>query len=681
MRGLIRASMMNPWAVTVFALTIALLGGISTVLIPIDILPVFKSPAVQILTFYSGMSPREVEPDLTNQEERWTDMAAGIRQQESRSILGVSIVRNYFYPEVTEGEALASVLSWSQAVLPHLPPGTLPPSVIPFDPTSTTPACLVALNSPDADEKTLYDIGRFEVRNRIMTIRGAVSPVVFGGKLRAVQVYLDRQRMQARNLSPVDVMRAMELSNLFLPTGELIVGDMDYFLESNAMFKRVPDMGQIPLRTEHGNRAFVGDVAQPTDDAMIQTTIVRVDGRKQVYIPVMRQKGASTLRVIDQLRDRLREIESMLTRPCHLELIMDQSVYVRQSIKSLATEGVLGSILCSLTILLFLGRWRMTAIAIMTIPLSVLSAVIFLNLSQQTINVMTLSGLTLAIGPMVDSAIICLENTDRHLEQGLPPDVSALKGASEVALPELVSSLSTLLVLMPLALMPGMSSFLFLPMTLSVTFAMTTAYILSRTLVPTCAAAWLKPKGETEGQGAHRRRSWIGRAFDKWQRWIDDGIQEYGKLLDRVLVHRWPTVIVAYVLLAVVLLFLTLPIRREFFPQADAGAFEIYVRAPSGTRLRVTNERIAEVEAFIKQQIPPKALKILVSEIGVTPDWSSAYTPNAGKMDTVVRVQLTEERDKGSYEYADQLRKAFALEKRFHDLEFSFNAGGLIRGA
>jgi multidrug efflux pump subunit AcrB len=678
MRGLIRASMMNPWAVTVFALTILLLGTISTFLIPIDILPVFKSPAVQVLTFYSGMPPREVEPDITNQEERWTDMAAGIRQQESRSILGVSIVRNYFYPEVTEGEALSSVLSWSQAVLPHLPPGTLPPSVMPFDPTSTVPACLVALNSPDADEKTLYDIGRFEVRNRIMTIRGAVSPVVFGGKLRAVQVYLDRQRMQARNLAPLDVLRAVELSNLFLPTGELIVGDMDYFLESNAMFKRVPEMRQIPLRTEHGNRAFVGDVAEPSDDAMIQTTIVRVDGRKQVYIPVMRQKGASTLRVIDQLRAKLPAIESVLTRPCHLELIMDQSVYVRQSIKSLATEGILGSVLCSLTILLFLGRWRMTAIAVLTIPLSVLSAIIFLYLSDQTINVMTLSGLTLAIGPMVDSAIICLENTDRHLEQGLPSDVSALKGASEVALPELVSSLSTLMVLTPLAVLPGMTSFLFLPLSLSVTFAMVTAYILSRTLIPTCAAAWLEPKEE---QSRRTRRGWIGRAFERWQRWVDQGIQQYSKLLDWVLDHRGPTVIVAFGSLALILLFLTRPIRREFFPQADAGSFEMYVRAPSGTRLRVTHERIAAVEDFIKQQILPKDLKLIVSEVGVTPDWSSAYTPNAGKMDTVVRVQLTEERRKGSYEYADQLRRAFAGAKRFHDLEVAFNAGGMIRGA
>jgi multidrug efflux pump subunit AcrB len=495
-----------------------------------------------------------------------------------------------------------------------------------------------------------------------------------------VQVYLDRQRMQARNLSPVDVMRAVELSNLFLPTGELIVGDTDYFLESNAMFKRVSDMAQIPLRTEHGNRAFVGDVAQPTDDAMIQTTIVRVDGRKQVYIPVMRQKGASTLRVIDQLRDRLHDIESVLTRPCHLELIMDQSVYVRQSIKSLATEGILGSVLCSLTILLFLGQWRMTAIAIMTIPLSILSAVIFLYLTNQTINVMTLSGLTLAIGPMVDSAIICLENTDRHLEVGLPSDVAALKGASEVALPELVSSLCTFLVLTPLAVMPGMTSFLFGPLAMSVVFAMTTAYILSRSLIPTCAAAWLKPKHEHD-RGEHQQRGLIGRAFDRWQRFIEDGIKAYGRSLDWVLDHAVLTVVVAYGILLLVLVVLTPPLRREFFPQADAGAFEMYVRAPSGTRLRVTNERIAEVEGFIKQQIPPKDLKLLVSEIGVTPDWSSAYTPNAGKMDTVIRVQLTEERQKGSYEYADQLRQAFAGEKRFHDLEFAFNAGGLIRGA
>ena len=557
MRGLIRASMMNPWAVTVFSLTIVLLGTISLYLIPIDILPTFKSPAVQVLTFYSGMPPKDVEMDITDRMERWTDMAAGLANQESRSILGASIVRNYFQPDTSEGEALSSVLSWSQSVISYLPPGTLPPVVMPFDPTTTTPACLVALNGEGLDEKTLYDIGRYEVRSRIMTIPGAVSPVVFGGKIRAVQVYMDRQKMQARNMSPLDVMKAVDVSNIFLPTGELIIGDMDYFLDSNSMFKEVGRMAEIPLRTEHGNRAFVGDVATPTDDAMIQTTIVRVDGRKQAYIPVMRQKGASTLRVIDDLKAMIPTIESELSKsrtprsdhgPVGLRAPVDLS---------LATEGMLGAGLCSLTILLFLGRWQMTGIAVMTIPLSVLSAMIFLNLAGQTINVMTLSGLSLAIGPMVDSAIICLENTDRYLEEGLPSDVSALKGASEVALPELVSSLCTLLVLMPLAVMPGMTSFLFGPLAMAVAAAMATAYILSRTLIPTCAAAWLKPK-EIIPDSEQAQRGLIGRAFDRWQRTIDRFIDGYGKMLDWVLDRRWPTVIFAY---ATLLLVLALPHR------------------------------------------------------------------------------------------------------------------------
>ncbi len=356
---------------------------------------------------------------------------------------------------------------------------------------------------------------------------------------------------------------------------------------------------------------------------------------------------------------------------------MDQSVFVRQSISSLATEGLLGAALCSLTILLFLERVRMTAIAVMTIPLSVLSAIAALYVCGQSINVMTLSGLALAIGPMVDSAIICLENTDRHLERDASIRTASLEGASEVALPELVSSLSTLLVLSPLALMPGMGSFLFRPMALAVTFAMITAYVLSRTLIPTCAVAWLKPNEPKDTEN-----HWmITRAFARWQGWIDEYIKLYGKALDSVLEHRVLTVIIAYGALALILLFLTMSLRREFFPSADAGAFEIFCRAPSGTRRAVTNDWVAAVEDFIRDQIPRKALRLIVSEIGVTPDWSSAYTQNAGKMDATIRIQLTEERAKGSYEYADQLRRAFASEPKFHDLEFAFNTGGLIRGA
>ena len=687
MRGLIRAALMNPWAVTVFALAILLLGGISVWSIPVDILPVFKSPAVQVLTFYGGMPPRDVERDLTNRIERWTDIASGIKRQESRSILGVSVVRNYFFSDIDQGQALSSVLSLAQSVVPNLPPGTLPPIVMPFDPTGTTPICLVALNgaSQGYGETVLYDVGRYEVRNKVMEVRGAVSPVVFGGKIRAIQVYLDRERMLARDLAPLDVMNAVADSNVFLPTGEAIIGDRDYFLNSNALFEKVEDMGNIPLRTEHGNRAYVRDVGTPTDSAMIQTTIVRVEGKKQVYVPVMRQVGASTLTVIDQIKGKIKDIQAQLSKPgIVLEVIMDQSVYVRKSISSLAVEGVLGALLCSLVILLFLGRWRMTMIAVMTIPLSILSAIGLLYAFGQTINVMTLSGLAMAIGPLVDSAIISLENTDRHLERGTPLMRAALEGPSEVALPELVASLSTLMVLSPLALMPGSGSFLFRPLTLAVAFAMGTAYILSRTFVPARAAGWLKAETDREQNRDESNRdsegNFVTRAFARWQEIIASGIAWYGRRLDWVLAHQVIVLVVAYAALALSLLLL-FPVRREFFPEVDAGSFEMYVRAPSGTKLEATNAKIAKVEDFIREQIPKSDLKLIVSEIGVTPDISAAYTDNQAKMDAVVRVQLTEERAKGSYEYADVLRKAFAREDEFADLEVAFNAGGLIRGA
>ncbi|MHC5540942.1 efflux RND transporter permease subunit, partial [Singulisphaera rosea] len=437
MNGLIRASLKNPYAVTVMCLTLAMLGGVSMTLIPIDILPVFKSPAVQVLTFYSGMPAANVEKDISNRMERWVGQASGMSMQESRSIIGASIVRDYFQSDADPNGALTQVNSLALAAVPDLPPGCLPPVVMPFDPTSTTPVCIVAVDSPDGsqNESILYDVGRYEVRNMIMTINGAVAPVVYGGKVRAVLAYLDREKMQARNLSPLDVMEAMDKYNVFLPTGDVKIGDIDYALDSNSLYGYASEMGSIPLRSALGNTAFLRDVATPKDTAFIQTNIVRIDGKKEVYIPVYRQLGASTLKVVDAVRDSLSDFTDRLTRGgIDLKLVMDQSVYVRQSISSLVQEGVTGAILCSLTILLFLGQWRMTAIAVMTLPISVMSAVILLNLTGQTINMMTLAGLTLAIGPMVDSAVICLENTHRHLGEGVPPAEAAYMGASEVAL-------------------------------------------------------------------------------------------------------------------------------------------------------------------------------------------------------------------------------------------------------
>lgn len=679
MNGVIRFSLRNPIAITVSMLTILILGWGAFETIPRDILPVFNSPAVQVLTFYGGMPAISVEKDITNRMERWTGQAAGTKRQESRSIVGASIVRNYYHDGTDQAGALTQVNSLATAAIPALPPGTLPPVVLPFDPTSSVPACLVALDSKQQSESTLYDVGRYEVRNMVMGIPGAVAPVVYGGKLRAVLAYIDREKLQARNLSPVDVMNALDNYNLFLPTGDAKFGTVDYALDSNSMYDFVERMGDIPLKTEHGNAIYLRDVAKPRDANMIQTNIVRVDGLRQVYVPVYRQVGASTLSVVDQLKHDLPDMQARLTRPgIDLKVVMDQSVYVRSSIHALVQEGVLGAVLCSLVILLFLGEWKMTLIAVMTIPLAVMTAGIGLYYTGNTLNVMTLAGLSLAIGPLVDSAIICLENTHRHLGLGTEPREAAFLGASEVALPELVASCCTLLVLAPLAFMPGLGAFLFRPMATAVAFAMISAYLLSRTFVPVRCALWLR--SHHTGEHAEHDRSIFQRLFGAWEGVIEGTIGWYCRRLDWVMNRRLVVVLASLVILVGVVVSLVPVMRREFFPEVDAGAFEVYVRAPSGTRIEVTEQSIAAVEKLIREKIDHD-LELIVSEIGVVPDWSAAYTPNSGPMDAVVKVQLHEHRTHSAQEYVTMLREGLRKAPELADLEFAFDAGGMIRGA
>jgi multidrug efflux pump subunit AcrB len=693
MNGLIRFSLGNWYAVVVLVLTVTFLGVLVATAIPVDILPVFKSPAVQVLTFYGGMPAANIENDITNRMERWTGQAAGTLRQESRSIVGASIVRNYYRGDVDPNGALTQVNSLASAAIPNLPPGTLPPVILPFDPTSSTPVCLIALDSPAEPESILYDAGRYEVRNHIMAVPGANAPVVYGGRLRAVLAYMNREKMQARNLSPLDLMRALDNYNIFLPTGDAKFGTTDFALDSNSMYELVDRMGDIPVKTDTGRTVFLRDVADPRDASLIQTNVVRVNGRRQVYIPVYRQSGSSTLQVVNQLRDALPEVKGKLTHEdIDLKMVMDQSVYVRHAIESLTEEGVLGAVLCSLVILVFLGQWRMTLIAVLTIPISVLSAAIWLYYTGNTVNVMTLAGLALAIGPLVDSAIICLENTHRHLGLGASPNEAAFFGASEVAMPELVASLCTLLVLAPLALMPGLGTFLFRPMALAVAFAMVSAYLLSRSFVPAMCMLFLRPHAPRPGDrhGAdheHRRlhehdrpRGPLGRAFERWEAAIHACIGAYVRLLRSVMRHRLLTVGAALVLLMAVLLGLGTRLRREFFPEVDAGAFEVYVRARTGTRIEETEKRVAEVEKFVQSKLGDD-LDTLVSELGVVADWSAAYTPNSGPMDAVVKVQLKAERGRSAQEYVQALREGFGGSQAFGDLEFAFDAGGMIRSA
>jgi len=706
MNGLIRFSLRNWYAVVVFVLTIVVVGGLQLARIPFDILPVYEKPAVQVLTFYGGMPASNVEKDITARMERWTGQSAGVERQESRSITGCSIVRNYYFDGTDPNYALTQVNSLASAAIPNLPPGTLPPVILPYDPTGVTPACLVALDmdkesqarhSPEAIESILYDIGRYEVRNHIMSSRGAVAPVVYGGRVKTVLAYLDRAKMQARNLAPTDVLDAIERFNLFLPTGDVKIGDVDYALDSNSMYELVQRMRDIPVKTDsNGRTIFLGDVAEPRVSSLIQTNVVLVNGVRQVYIPVYRQQGASTLDVVERLKKSLPEMQQKLTRSdIKLKPVMDQSVYVRRSIESLRDEGILGAVLCSLVVLIFLGEWRMTLIAVLTIPFSVLSAVIWLKVFGETINVMTLAGLALAIGPMVDSAIICLENTHRHLGLGARPKAAAFLGASEVAMPELVAMCCTLLVLAPLALMPGTGKFLFLPMALAVGFAMVTAYILSRSFVPATCALVLKgharhPREEHPGEDYEHRseheneppRSLLGRAFARWESAINVLIAGYVWLLRRVMKRRGLVLATAVVALLATLVFFVPRLRREFFPEADAGAFEIYARAQAGTRIETTVERVKKVEKVVRD-VTGEDLQDTISEIGVVADWSAAYTPNAGPMDSIIKVQLKPERTKSAQQYVSLLRKELSAnpDREVSGFEYAFDAGGMIRSA
>ena len=724
MNGLIRFSLGNPRAITVLVLTVVIAGAASLAMIPADILPVYRSPAVQVLTFYSGMSATNVEADITGRMERWCGQAAGTRRQESRSIVGASIIRNYYSDDTDPSAALTQVNSLATAAIPNLPPGTLPPVILPYDPTSATPVCLVALNSKTQNESTLYDTGRYQVRNMIMASPGANAPVVYGGRLRTILALLDRTKLQSRGLSPMDVMDALDRYNIFLPAGAARIGWTEYALDSNSMYELVDRMGDIPIKTDPKTHKtiFLRDVAVPKDTALVQTNIVRVDGRRQVYIPVFRQQGASTLAVVDKLRNDLPEMKDRLTTPdVDLKLVMDQSIYVRNAIESLAEEGILGAILCSLVILLFLGEWRLTLIAVMTIPIAVLGAIACLYKADQTVNVMTLAGLALAIGPLVDLAIVVLENTHRHLGLGAQPKEAAFIGASEVAMPSLAATFCTLLVLLPLSLIPGLGAFLFKPLFLSVAFAVLIAYLISLTFVPARCAGWLRPHhpmipGEVEShtfdygdRNPHEhppRKGLLARAFERWELVIDSAIRAYTRLLAVVMQARLVVIGAAFGILALVIILLGPQLRREFFPEVDAGAFEVYVRAKSGTRIEVTEAYVEAVELYIKKKLGTD-LELVISEIGLTADWSAAFTPNAGPMDAVLKVQMIPDRERSAQEAVELLRKGVAADPEFQailfevhnrrlgstelpvgtpafaaaDLEFAFDAGGMIRSA
>jgi multidrug efflux pump subunit AcrB len=674
---LVKLSLKNPYAIGVLTALIVVLGLVAMAAIPVDILPAFKAPAVQVMTYYQGMPTGSVEKTITNRIERWTNQATGCQRVESHSMLGVSIVRLYFRDDIDPNGALTQVNSLALGALPTLPPNTLPPVVLPFDPTGTLPLGILSVRSPDLNETQLQDLARIDIRNQLGGIPGVVAPAVFGGKQRTVLVYVDPHKLDARNLSPLDVVSALRTSNFMVTPGVAKFGDYEFQLDSNAMVNAVEELNDIPIRLEPGNAIYLKDIGRAVDGNAIQTALVRINGQRQVYVPIYRQQGASTLRVIDGVKRSIPVMESRLPKGVKLDVVMDQSEYVRTAIRSLVNAGVVGAILVAVMILVFLGNWRMTLIASLSIPLAILCAIIGLKTTGNTINALTLGGLALAIGPLVDNAIVVLENTHRHAGLGESRIQAAYHGAGEVTLPVFVATLTTIIVLCPIALVPGMGGFLFGPLTLAVAFAMLASFVLSQTLIPTLCSRWLP---EHRHHAEPIKLGWAQRLHYP----ILWGLGFLACIYEAVL--RWALKRRTLVLTLVALLFLgslglLFGIGREFFPQVDAGQITLFVRVPSGTNIEATERRIKEVEKFLETNIPPRERRMIISELGLVPDWSAAYTPNAGSQDAVIKVQLTSRRTQSAQEYAIKLRHLFHHEPRFADLRVNFDTGGMVSAA
>jgi len=659
---MVKAALRNPHAVIVLALAILVIGLTAISKLPTDILPTFKTPAVQVVTFYPGMPAEVMEKDITTRLERWTGQSNGIARQEAKSMVGVSVVKDFFREDVDPNTAMSQVTSLAMSDLFYLPPGTIPPMVMPFDPTATIPLCLISVSSPQFDETKLYDVAYFDLRNRLQSITGVIAPAVYGGRLRRILAYVDPLKAQARNLSPLDVINAVRDFNVMIPTGNAKFGALDYQINTNGMVPTVAQLNDLPLRVGNGPPTYIRDVAKVEDSHQIQTNIVLVQGKRQVYIPIYRQPGANTIAVVEGIKAQLKPILERI-KGINLDVVMDQSVYVRQAIRNLVQEAVLGFLLAAAMVFVFLGSARPTGIVLIALPLAVLGSLIGLYFTSQTLNAMTLGGIAVVIGLLIDESIVVLDNTARHLDLGAAPREAALIGASEVMRPLTIVTITISVVFFPIVFIGGIGKFLFAPLAMAVIFAIWTSRLLASTFVPVCAARFFTRTAKTG---------------EKHESWFERVRARYTSALDRVLQMRRPVLGLTAVLFILSMSIFAL-IGTELFPQTDAGQFMVKVRATTGLRVEKTEELITQIENAIGSVVPEKERKMIISNIGILLDWPAAYTPNSGPQDAFVLVQLAAHHGRSTFSYVAELRKK--LPQQFPGIEFNFDTGGMLSAA
>ena len=671
-----RFSIRNPYFIVVICLAILVIGVESLARMPVDLFPPINLPEVVVATFYSGMPPKDIETDITNPLERWFTLA-GYEHSESRSMLGVSLIKIFFQPGTSADADVTQISNLALADLKRLPPGTLPPVVLKFD-ASSLPVALVTVKGEGLSETQLHDLAQFSIRNQIAVVKGAAIPPPFGGKYRQVMVYVDPFKMFARQLSPMDVVSAVNQSNLILPAGDVKMGPYDYYIYSNSLVDQVKQLNDVPIKTVGAKWVSVGDIGKAEDASQIQYNVVRVDGQKSAYISILKQgSDTNTIQVVDQLRDLLKHLFD-LPKQLVTDVVFDQSVYVKEALETVLHEGLIGLILTSLMILIFLGSLRATSAVLLSIPLSALTAFVVLSLMGSTINTMILGGLALAFSRVIDNSVISLENIYRHLEMGASPAVAAETGGAEVNLAVLAATLVDVVDFFPVTFLFGVSKFLFSALALAFCLSLLASFVVAMTVIPLFCSKFLKAVPQHEAGAEHHASGGNG----LWGKFTGGFNRGFGQLLDwyelwvRRALQRPALTVAALGGLFVASLAIYPLLGLAFFPQTDAGQFTINAKVPTGTRIEMTDQYVAKTEDLIKRTIDPKDLKMVVSNIGVVPDFSALYTTNAGPYTATIQVALNEPHRLSSFEYMDKVRNA--MNEQYPQIRTFFSSGSMV---
>jgi len=678
---IVRLALRRPYTFVVMAILIAILGGTAIVSMPVDIFPYIDIPIVSVLWVYQGLSPEEMEKRVvTGFERQLTSNVNDIEHIESQSYNGYAVVRIYFHPNVQVDMAVAQVTATMQSGLRQMPPGMFPANVLKYD-AASVPILQLGLSSKSLRENEIFDLANNFIRTPLGTVQGASVSYPFGGKTRAVMVDLNQDELYAKQLSPIDVSNALNLQNLILPAGTAKLAETEYLVRVNSSPVLLDELNNLPIKTVNGATVYIRDVAQVHDGFSVQNNIVRMNGSRGVLLTVTRNGKASTLAIVEAVKKALPRILASVPRELKVVALADQSVFVEATIKGVEREALIAAGLTGLMILMFLGSWRSTVIVCISIPLSILASLSMLSLLGQTINVMTLGGLALAVGILVDDATVAIENTHRNLALRKPLLVAVVDGAAQIAVPTLVSTLSICIVFVPVLLLTGTARYLFTPLAMAVVFAMLASYLLSRTLLPTMAAYLLQSEMHLYQQGEHGETAGGKGVF--WRiHYLFNGLFEalrfrYMGLLDWSLRHRG-RVLTAFMAISIASLGLAWLVGKDFFPDVNAGQLRLHARSPAGTRIEQTELRFSAIEREIRNVIPAKEIDELLDNIGIPNSWTSLAQgdiPTISSADGEILISLKKEKHGSTRHYEVQLRKH--LREKFPDMSFFFQPANI----